>query len=231
MTFRRIISLIISIVMVITLLPSFAMAEEVNEKTLRSVYLHAQGTNPTETTNNSTVYMGENADIYFAVDNPNKGDYDAATNTHKEPQYDMNGYTLRILFDPVYFDFASDETSAPIDFTIPDNNIPGSGSTDENVGNDVVSGVPEGSGYYILRHGSGTYSIGEKTYKSAYITVFYSGGYVPQKKDDQLWYNLAKLTLTPRRTGSTDVFIDIDSDDPTYALELFAKNKELLFGI
>ena len=67
--------------------------------------------------------------------------------------------------------------------------------------------------------------MGATTYKTAYITVFYSGGYVPQKDDEQLWYNLAKLSLTPKRTGSTDVFIDIDSGNEQYALELFAKNQ------
>ena len=107
MTRSKIISLILSIVMLIGIFPMNISATD-NDKTLRSVYLHAQGEEPQITTNNSTVYMGENADIYFAVDNPNKGEYE--NNIHKEPQYDMNGYTLRICFDADYFDFAGSES-------------------------------------------------------------------------------------------------------------------------
>jgi len=224
MTQNKIISLILSIVMIISILPC-TIAEADSDKAFRTVYLHAKGENPTATVNNSTVYMGENADIYFAVDNPNKGDYDSLANIHKEPQYDMNGYTLRILFDPEYFDFAGSDNSAPIEYTIPDDNFPDSGSTDEDIGEDTGVDLPETVGYFVYRHGSGSYSIGEKTYKTAYITVFYSGGYVPQKEEGRLWYNLAKLSLTPKKTGSTDVIVDLDSGDENYVLELFAKNK------
>lgn len=222
MTRSKIISLILSIVMLIGIFPMNISATD-NDKTLRSVYLHAQGEEPQITTNNSTVYMGENADIYFAVDNPNKGAYE--NNTHKEPQYDMNGYTLRICFDADYFDFAGSDNSAPINYAIPDENFGTSDKDDEELGDDTGTDVPQSVGYFIYRHGSGTYTLGTKTYKTAYITVFYSGGYVPQKEDGKLWYNLAKLSLTPKKTGSTDVFIDIDSGDENYALELFAKNK------
>ena len=222
MTRSKIISLLLSIVMITGIFPMNISATD-NEKTMRSVYLHAQGENPQVTTNNSTVYMGENAEIFFAVDNPNKGVFE--NNTHKEPQYDMNGYTLRICFDADYFDFAGNDNSAPIDYAIPDENFGTSDKDDEELGDDTGTDVPQSVGYFVYRHGSGTYTFGTKTYKTAYITVFYSGGYVPQKEDDQLWYNLAKLSLTPKKTGSTDVFIDIDSGDENYALELFAKNQ------
>ena len=224
MTHSKIISLLLSVIILIGIFPVNISATD-NNKTLRSVYLHAQGEDPQITTNNSTVYMGENADIYFAVDNPNKGEYDKTTNTHKEPQYDINGYTLRICFDADYFDFALSDNSAPIDYAIPDKNFGTSDKDDEELGDDIGTDVPQSVGYFIYRHGSGTYTLGTKTYKTAYITVFYSGGYVPQKDDNQLWYNLAKLSLTPKKTGSTDVFIDIDSGDENYALELFAKNQ------
>ena len=221
MTQRRIISMLVCISMLLSLFQINIFAQT-NEKAQRTVYLHAQGKNPQETTNTSTVYMGENADIYFAVDNPNKGIYE--DNTHKEPQYDMNGYTIRICFDDDYFDFAGGDNSAPIDYTVPSETFGESGNTDENVGDNVIEDLPVDVGYFVYRHGSGTYTLGANTYKTAYITVFYSGGYVPQKEDNQLWYNLAKLSLTPKKTGSTDVFIDIDSGNENYALELFAKN-------
>lgn len=219
----KIISIILVVAMLTCALPLSIMAEESDDKTHRTVYIHAQGEKPEVTTNNSIVYMGEDADIYFAVDNPNKGVFE--NDTHKEPQYDMNGYTLRICFDPDYFDFAGSDNGTPINYSIPDTNIPDSGSVDENIGDDTGTGLPETVGYFVYRHGSGTYDFGNKIYKTAYITVFYSGGYVPQKDADDLWYNLAKLSLTPKRTGSTDVFIDIDSGDERYALELFAKNQ------
>lgn len=233
MTRSKIISLLLSIVMLIGVFPlNISAADE--DKTLRTVYLHAQGTTP-PTTNISTIYMGEDADIYFAVDNPNKGDY--INGTHAQPQYDMNGYTLRICYDPAYFNLVGSDV-APIDYTVPDENL--KTNDKENVGDGVNKGddstiiegeggtesdIPQSVGYYVHNHGSGTYTLGENTYRTAYITVFFSGGYIPQKEDGQTWYNLAKLTLSPKKTGSTDVFIDIDSGDENYALELFAKNK------
>lgn len=222
MSNKKILSMLLCIVMILSLVPKITFADT-SEKASRTVYLHAQGENPTETTNNSTVYLGEDAEIYFAVDNPNKGNYE--NNEHLEPQYDMNGYTLRICYDPEYFDFAGNDSAAPIDYTIPDNHFPDTSKDDVEIGDDTGIDVPQSVGYYIYRHGSGTYQIGENNYKTAYITVFYSGGFVPQKTKDQLWYNLAKLTLTPRKTGSTDVFVDIDSGDERFVLELFAKNK------
>lgn len=218
---RKILSIILSMVIIIGLFPCGISAAG-NEKTLRTVYLHAQGENPQVTTNNSTVYMGENADIYFSVDDPNKGIFE--NDIHKEPQYDMNGYTLRICFDSDYFDFAGSDNSAPIDYEIPDKNFGTTDKDDESLGDDTGTDVPQSVGYFVYKHGSGTYKFGTKTYKTAYITVFFSGGYVPQKEPTKLWYNLAKLSLTPKKTGSTDVFIDIDSGDENYALELFAKN-------
>ena len=65
----------------------------------------------------SYVYTDETTDLYLAVDNPNKGLYE--NGIHKEPQYDMNGYTVTIYFDPAYFDYAGD-IEKPIDYTVPD---------------------------------------------------------------------------------------------------------------
>ncbi|MBP3360070.1 MAG: chitobiase/beta-hexosaminidase C-terminal domain-containing protein [Clostridia bacterium] len=218
---NRILSVFLIFAMLLPLFPASVFAAS-DDKAYRSVYLHAQGENP-DGTNRSTVYMGDTADIYFAVDNPNKGAYEDGI--HKEPQFDMNGYTVRICFDPEYFDFVSPNTSAPIDYTVPDINLDTSSKDDENIGSDTGADVPQEAGYFVYKSGSGTYKTGGKTYKTAYITVFFSGGYVPQKKDGQAWYNLAKLPLTPKKTGSTNVFIDIDSGDELYTLMLFAKNK------
>ena len=218
---KRVLSLFLCIIMVLSMLNMGVFAAE-TPPNHRTVYLHAQGPNPTVTTNNSMAYKGEVADIYFAVYNPNRGRVE--NDVHLDPQYDMNGYTIRICFDPYYFEFA-DGDSAPIDYTIPDENFPTSGKDDENIGEDSGSDVPQSVGYYVYKHGGRElYTLGNKTYKTAYITVFYSGGYVPQKKDEQLWYNLAKLSLMPINVGPTDVFIDVDSGVEGRTLELFAKN-------
>lgn len=215
---KRILSFLVSLSLIASALPlNFAFAE--TSKRERTAYIHAQGENPLETVDVSTVYTDENTDVYFAVDNPNMGEYE--NGLHKEPQYDMNGYTLTIYFDPQYFEYAS-ESSAPIDYTVPDTSLADAESGSENVGGGVVD-VPTEVGYYTYRHGSGSEVINGKTYKSAYITVFFSGGYVPQKQDGMLWYNLCKLPLKPLRTGSTQVFFDTTGGDGS--LELFAKNQ------
>lgn len=219
---RRIVSMLLGLSMLCTLLPVNAAGAQ-TEQNQRTVYLHAQGENPPEQADVSTVYMGDTADVYLAVDDPNKGAYDAETQTHLEPQYDMNGYTVKIYFDSAYFDYAANP-GAPIDYTVPDQNLGSSGGDSEDIGGGSVEDVPQEAGYYVFRQGSGQSELNGKTYKTAYLTVFFSGGYVPQKMDSQSWYNLCKLPLKPLKTGSTDVFIDVSGSDP-YTLELFAKNR------
>lgn len=216
---KRIISAVISFTLLCLSLPTnFALAN--TDKTQRTVYLHAQGPNPSATPDLSVVYMGENTDVYLAINNPNRGLYE--NNIHKEPKYDMNGYTVKIYFDPKYFTYASD-TASPIDYTVPNSNISSSETGSEDLGEDTADDVPTTAGYYPYKHGSGSAVINGKTYQTAYLTVFFNGGFVPQKKEGQLWYNLCKLPLTPLRTGSTQVFFDTTGGD--YSLELFAKNQ------
>lgn len=219
---RRIISFLLTAAMLITMLPAGLVLGADEDKNKRTVYLHAQGENPKETPNRSVLYKDEDSAIYFAIDDPNRGAYDAATNTHKEKEYDLNGYTVCITYDPAYFQIENE--NSPINYEISDFDFETSDKEDEDVGDSTVGNVPQKQGYFVYNHGSGNYQLGDKTYKTAYITVFYSGGYVPQKRDDQLWYNLASLPVTPIKTGVTEVFIDIDSGDKRYELELFAKN-------
>ncbi|MBQ8526395.1 MAG: chitobiase/beta-hexosaminidase C-terminal domain-containing protein [Clostridia bacterium] len=222
MAYKRILAVLLTLAMLITLIPSGFVSAEVDERTQRTVYLHAQGPNPTETKNSSTVYMGETADLYFAIDNPNKGAMDG--DLHLEPHFDLNGYTVKIYFDPLYFAYVASDTARPIDYTVPDSKIKTSDKDNEEVGDGKVEDdVPQSVGYYEYRHGSDSKYINGKTYKTAYATIFFSGTYLPNMTKGDLWYNLCKLPLTPLRTGSTDVFIDIDGSDP-YTLELFAKN-------
>lgn len=217
---KRIISAVISFTLLCLSLPTnFAFAN--TDKTQRTVYLHAQGPNPSATPDLSVVYMGENTDVYLAINNPNMGLYE--NDIHKEPKYDMNGYTVKIYFDPKYFTYASD-TASPIDYTVPNSNISSSETGSEDLGEDTADDVPTTAGYYPYKHGSGSAVINGKTYQTAYLTVFFNGGFVPQKKEGQLWYNLCKLPLTPKISGSTDIFIDTSGSD-TYSLELFSKDE------
>ncbi len=220
MTNKRILSLLLSIFMLISLLPAGLTFADTG-KTHRSVFLHALGVNPKVTKDVSTVYMGDTTDLYFAIDDPNMGDYEEGK--HLQPQYDLNGYTVKIYFDPVFFDSAGD-ANFPIAYTVPDSMIPPSGSGSENVGGEEVEDTPQSVGYFQYRHSGGSQQVGGKLYKTAYITVFFSGEYLPQKTEEG-WYNLCKLPLTPLKTGNTDVFIDVDGSDE-FTLELFAKNVE-----
>lgn len=217
---KKVTSLLLSLVMIGSCLPlGSALAD--TDKNKRLAYIHAGGANPTETTDTSTVYMGENADVYFAVDNPNKGDFE--NDIHKEPQYDMNGYTITMYFDPMYFDFSDDtDLSSPIDYTVPDTNTKTTETGSETTGSGSID-VPITVGYYPTSKGTSSATINGKSYKSAYLTVFFSGDYVPQKSDSALWYNLCKLKLKPLRTGSTQVFFDTSGTEEK-TLELFAKN-------
>lgn len=189
------------------------------DKRIRNLYIHAQGENPTATVTGSTIYTDEAADIYFAVDDPNKGLFEDGE--HKEPQYDMNGYSVTIYYDPAYFELADGvDAASPIDCTVPSKNTVSEGEDCE-------------SGYYLYRHGGESgISINGKSYNSAYVTVLFSGIYLPQKEDGTLWYNLCKLPLKPKKTGSTQVFFDtegrgnyISHGQMCESLELFAKDE------
>ena len=66
MTRNKILSSLLTFAMLLSILPANVFAE-FDDRTHRSVYVHAQGELP-DGTNSSTVYLGENADVYFAVD-------------------------------------------------------------------------------------------------------------------------------------------------------------------
>lgn len=212
---KRILSLILCIVMLCSLIPSgFVYADAGSEKSKRTVYLHAQGENPTDTPEVSTVYMNETTDLYFAVDNPNKGAYE--NGKHTEPQYDLNGYTVTIYFDSAYFEY--EKPTATFDYTIPNKNLSTSPQDPDNPDEDYNK-----PSYMVYKNSRSTAQISGKTYESATLTVFFQGTMLPQKQENQLWYNLCKLPLKPLKTGSTQVFFDTSGEDGK-SVELFAKN-------
>lgn len=210
MKFKRLTALMLTFLMLMSTLPG-TLGFAADDKGQRTVFLHALGDLPQETVNASTVYLGDTANVYLAVDNPNKGDYDAESKNHLEPQYDMNGYTVKFYFDPLYFDFVLD-TVPPINYALPNDKLGG-----------VDSGSSDEVGFYTFRPGSGAEEVNGRQYKTAYATIMFSGNFLPQKTAEELWYNLCALPLKPLRTGDTDVFIEVDTAGD-YALELLAKN-------
>ncbi len=205
---KKLLSFLLSLSVIAGCIPANIVHAE-NNKRERTAYIHAQGAKPAETTDVSTVYTDQVTDIYFAVDNPNMGRYE--NGEHKEPQYDMNGYNVTIYFDPDYFSLIGD-TNKPIDFSIPDN------TPDLNTGDLEVRGYREHE-HKVLN----PVNINGKSYTAVWLTVFFQGFYVPQKPDGALWYNLCKLPLQPKRTGSTQVFFDTGGQEDQ-SLVLFAKN-------
>ena len=160
MTFRKILSLVLTIAIAASFIPQkSAFASDIEKKT-RMLYVHAQSEpNPKETTNVSTVYIDETANIYLAIDNPNKGEYDAQTDKHKEPEYDLNGYTVRFYYDDYYLSLI--DPVAPIVYDEPNgmNSNGGTGTGADGItpgtNPDDVENVPSNDkGYYVYRHGT-----------------------------------------------------------------------------
>lgn len=268
---RKILSFLLSISMIVSLFPqiSFAANGDTAGKGERQVYLHAFENTPnvTESVNRTTVYMGDTANIYFAVDKPNKGDVLSKDNSivqeaaereriaaeqradnlglsgeekqeyieyevakavelarHCEPQYDLQGYTVKIYFDTKYFKPASLDTKDAIDYKIPNEDKDFGIIDDGQAENEQVSVLPGYMTYKPEVHYQEPVQ-GDDESRIGWVstTVFLmSNGFFPNKNEN-LWYNLCKLALIPKQTGHTSVRIDYDtSDDDT--LELFAKN-------
>ncbi len=220
---KRALSLLLSLIMLITMLPVQVGLAADGEKGHRLVYVHAGGEKVQETVDVSTVYRDETANVYLAVDDPNKSEI--AGGAYTEPQYNMNGYTVTFYFDPAFFDY--ENADRPIDYTVPTDGAGESGAV--QVGPDGEPVTEAEVGYYIHRYGSGTATVNGKEYKTAYATILFSGNYLPEKQADELWYNLCRLPLKPLKTGRTEVFIAVDSvgEDEInhqYDLELLAKN-------
>lgn len=205
-----------------SVLPTGSVSAEESEssKRNRAVYLHAQQGTPTDTPAVSTLYTGEEANIYFAVKNPNRGAVD--NGEHTEPQFDLNGYSISIYFDPDYFDFIEGyNASCPIDYHVENSSIDDGGSLDGD--SEDIKTDSEQIGYWLYTSGTGSEKdvyVNGKAYNRAYITVFFGGAYLPNTTG---WLNLCKLPLKVKnKTGSTKVFFDTTGGENS--LQLFAKN-------
>lgn len=237
----RVLALVLSIVILITAFPILTLADARSEAgNQRRVYLHAQQTSNPETTNVSQVNAFEQMKLYIAVDDPNKGDWIEEDHSYENEFYNLNGYTVKIYFDPAYFQFVPEKTGddwrdnlTPIEYWTPNiyatngDRVEEDPSTDPdedgkhpNADNDEVL---DETGFQEYAAGT-CYGDGIKTGTEAYAyaTVFFWGVNLPRKPEGNTWYNICALPLIPIRTGETTVKLDFNTSDP-YTLELFAK--------
>ena len=157
---------------------------------------------------------------------------DAVENSkHLTPMYDMNGYTVKIYYDPDFFDLA--DTYSPLIYNQPGaKSVYSTGTKDENV-NDETEEAPVTDGMWLQAMGSHVPDENSsEQYAYVYARVFASGIYFPNEEDSEgnQWYNLCELPLIPKQTGRSDVYIETDKSlnaDGTekFGVELFAKNE------
>lgn len=226
MRIKKIISSVLSVIMLAACLPcNFAFAENNFEKpTERSVYLHAGDRDPSQSSYSSTMYKNETGNIYLAVDNPNKTEFTNGNPT--DAKYCMNGYTVKIYYNPNYFDFGGKTDSSgvpigsPIIVDIPDDHYPNGQRPTENDEDFNDRGYRIQDSSKIEKN---CVTIDGESYNAAYVTVFFQGFYLPEMTWDG-WYDLCALPLTPIKKGTTNVYINI-YQQKDHQLEIFAKNE------
>lgn len=226
---NKFISLLLCITLIISLLPlPSAAALSTKDKIQRRVYVHAfdETRSNADTTYVKQIKKGEETKIYFAVDDPNKADSSAA-DKQWEQQFNLGGFTVKIIYDTKYFDLADPADFSPIEYDFVESIRSDSSASDlDTVDSSAMpDGFSDTLSYTSL--GQGTHiSDGDASakYGYAYASILYKGGTLSETADTiGNWYNLAYLPLKAKETGRTSVKIEIDSDDP-YTLELFAKN-------
>lgn len=205
---KKIVILILLFSVFLSALPSNLSFAALGDGDVRRVYLHSGDKNPTienYVKTSSTVYMGEQANVYLAVDTPNK--------SVDNVDYALTGYAVSIYFNPKFFTYS--ETN-PIDYKIPQN----AGSTE---GDEI--GEPS----YWVSENSVVKINDELCCASALVFLF--GMKFPDGQENT-WYDLCALPLQPKITGSTEVYISINSvgfsaNDinmpPPYDLTLFSQ--------
>jgi len=142
---------------------------------------------------------------------------------HLEPQYDLNGYSLKIYYDGSFFEFVDNPDSKAqgvIDYTIP--GTVEQGETDsETAGGIVIDNVPQTVGYYLRYEGNGIDQATGLNY--AYVHVYFSGSFLPQETTPDNWYDLCAIPLKAIKNGSSTVYLGTGTD---YGVTLYAKHSE-----
>jgi len=217
--FNKYIALFLALTLIFSSVGTMVSGEEnqatVDNKGWRNVGIHAQEDNVSPD-KPSRLYLNEASNIYLSIDKPNKGE---VINGERETHYDLNGYSVKFYYDDDFFRLNSETPDKPLNYKLP---------FDDNDGTEVEGGVivpSEGSGYFPYKHGAYTVELeemGGKKYQVVYATILFSGTWLPDKDVD--WYNLCAVPVIPKKTGTTEVFVEVGTNDE-YALELYSKNK------
>ncbi len=196
---------------ILSALPSNISFASSGDGNVRRVYLHSGDKNPAiedYAKTSSTVYMGEQANVYLAVDTPNK--------SVDNVDYALTGYAVSIYFNPEFFTYSQ---TNPINYKIPQE--AGSTEGDEDDENDQPS-------YWVSENS--VEKINDQLCCASAL-VFLFGMKFPDGQENT-WYDLCALPLQPKKTGSTEVYISINSvgfsaNDinmpPPYDLTLFSQ--------
>jgi len=140
---------------------------------------------------------------------------------HRKAQYDLNGYTVRIYYDPDFFELA--DNNKILSYDTPKAYV--SENKDETVNqNTQTTPLDDGLWAYQLEKDNVKNDAG---YVSVKATIFANGIYFPNEDDpnNEKWYNLCSLPLKPIETGTTQVYIEpAGIDDSKFPLTLYAKH-------
>ncbi|MBQ8766859.1 MAG: chitobiase/beta-hexosaminidase C-terminal domain-containing protein, partial [Clostridia bacterium] len=202
---KRILLLFLSAAMMLSNLATPIFAANNDDK--REVYLHAQDNPDLTAPSGGEAYLGQNVNVYLAVDTPNKGDTK------------LNGYFVKLYYDSNYIkpiNVSYDGGKHPLNYKLPDVN--GGYMVAPNA---VEAAKNNFSGPDI----SGTETVDGITYNVISALVFFSG--FELENDDSLnWYNILGVTFEAQQEGTTEVFIDtMDFDEADNGFELFAKHE------
>jgi len=203
---KRILLLFLSITLVFSNLaiPTFAANNDYD----REVYLHAQE-NPDRTAPaGGEAFLGQDVNIYLAVDEPNN------------PTTQLNGYFVKLYYNPEFLKIKDESKLLEYDYPYKTQ------STNEQY---RVSGN-------VLLASKGTYNgpitgtevIGDTTYNYISALVFYGGFDLPEEKIDNndVWYNIFRITFEAIQDGTTDVFIDTtEFNEIDEGFQLFTKHQ------
>lgn len=173
----------------------------------REVYLHAQDNPDLTAPSGGEAFLGQDVNVYLAVDKPNKG------------ETKLNGYFVKLYYDSEYLkpkNVNYDSGKHPLNYKLP--NADGSYMVAPNA---TEAAKNRFSGPDI----SGTETVDGIKYNVISALVFFSG-FELENNDALSWYNILGVTFEALQEGTTEVFIDtMNFDEADNGFELFAKHE------
>lgn len=208
---KRLILLFLSVALVFSnfAIPTFAADSDYD----REVYLHAEENPDITAPSGGEAYLGQDVNVYLAVDKPNKG-------TTK-----LNGYFVKLYYNPEYLKIKDE--SKLLDYEYP-YEIP-----TEFIAADTQRYQVAGSVSSALKNGyngpvKGEETIGDVRYNYISALVFYGGFALPNEfpDDNDVWYNIFNVMFEAIQDGTTEVFIDTaEFNENDEGFQLFAKHQ------